>query len=202
MPKAKAVQPFVEKIITIAKKGTFHARRQIESKINDRKISTPQDVQTAVATHSAGTRVVVVYKRGDKKDFVQVVLAQDPRLAGRNSQLKVERVKPGHWEYVLPDGRRIRVPITPAPPKPPIVELSNDPLPVQEAIEKALKFLEKNRDFEQNRVIVQPPAIRVFRADSDKKIDQLTDEMKALREQVKTLSEQLKSLQKQLRKED
>ena len=38
MPKAKAVQPFVEKIITIAKKGTFTARRQIESRLTDRRI--------------------------------------------------------------------------------------------------------------------------------------------------------------------
>jgi len=38
MPKAKAVQPIVEKIITIAKRGTFNARRQIEAKINDRMI--------------------------------------------------------------------------------------------------------------------------------------------------------------------
>ena len=38
MPKAKAVQPLVEKIITLAKQGSFHARRQIESKLNDRKI--------------------------------------------------------------------------------------------------------------------------------------------------------------------
>jgi len=38
MPKAKAVQPFVEKIITLAKQGTFNARRQIESRLNDRKI--------------------------------------------------------------------------------------------------------------------------------------------------------------------
>jgi large subunit ribosomal protein L17 len=38
MPKAKAVQPFVEKIITIAKRGGFNARRQIEQMINDRKI--------------------------------------------------------------------------------------------------------------------------------------------------------------------
>jgi large subunit ribosomal protein L17 len=38
MPKAKAVQPFIEKIITIAKKGGLHARRQIEARINDRKI--------------------------------------------------------------------------------------------------------------------------------------------------------------------
>jgi large subunit ribosomal protein L17 len=38
LPKAKAVQPFVEKIITIAKKGTFGARRQIEARLSDRKI--------------------------------------------------------------------------------------------------------------------------------------------------------------------
>ena len=38
MPKAQAVQPFVEKIITIAKKGTFSARRRIEAKLNDRAI--------------------------------------------------------------------------------------------------------------------------------------------------------------------
>lgn len=38
LPKAKAVQPMVEKIITIAKQGTFRARRQIERKINDRKV--------------------------------------------------------------------------------------------------------------------------------------------------------------------
>ncbi|MHC4991614.1 MAG: 50S ribosomal protein L17 [Planctomycetota bacterium] len=38
MPKARAVQPFVEKIITIAKRGTFTARRRVESMLNDRKI--------------------------------------------------------------------------------------------------------------------------------------------------------------------
>ncbi|MHC4809025.1 MAG: 50S ribosomal protein L17 [Planctomycetota bacterium] len=38
MPKAKAVQPFVEKIITTARKGTLHARRQIESQLTDRRI--------------------------------------------------------------------------------------------------------------------------------------------------------------------
>jgi large subunit ribosomal protein L17 len=38
MPKAKAVQPFIEKIITIAKKGGLNARRRIEARVNDRKI--------------------------------------------------------------------------------------------------------------------------------------------------------------------
>lgn len=36
--KARAVRPYVEKIITIAKQGTFRARRLIEQKINDRKV--------------------------------------------------------------------------------------------------------------------------------------------------------------------
>lgn len=38
MPKAKAVQPFVEKLITLAKRGDFHSRRLLESKLNDRRI--------------------------------------------------------------------------------------------------------------------------------------------------------------------
>lgn len=38
MPRAKAVQPLVEKIITIAKKGTLQARREIERKLNDRAV--------------------------------------------------------------------------------------------------------------------------------------------------------------------
>ena len=38
LPKAKAVQPFVEKIITIAKRQGFNSRRRIEQMINDRKI--------------------------------------------------------------------------------------------------------------------------------------------------------------------
>ena len=38
LPKAKAVQPFVERIITVAKRGGFTARRRIEAMLNDRKI--------------------------------------------------------------------------------------------------------------------------------------------------------------------
>lgn len=36
--KAKAVQPFIERCITIAKQGDFHARRQLEQRLNDRMI--------------------------------------------------------------------------------------------------------------------------------------------------------------------
>jgi large subunit ribosomal protein L17 len=38
LPKAKAVQPFAERIISTAKRGTFTARRRIEAMLNDRLI--------------------------------------------------------------------------------------------------------------------------------------------------------------------
>jgi large subunit ribosomal protein L17 len=38
LPRAHAVQPLVERIITIAKRGTFDARRRIESILNDRHV--------------------------------------------------------------------------------------------------------------------------------------------------------------------
>ena len=38
IPKAKAVQPFVEKLITMAKQSSLASRRAIESRINDRAV--------------------------------------------------------------------------------------------------------------------------------------------------------------------
>lgn len=40
LPKAKAVQPFVEKLITLAKKGDLAARRQAVAKLQDRQLIT------------------------------------------------------------------------------------------------------------------------------------------------------------------
>ena len=44
LPKAKAVQPFVEKIITRAKKGDLHSRRIVASKLNDRVMADNEDL--------------------------------------------------------------------------------------------------------------------------------------------------------------
>ena len=39
LPKALEVQPFAEKLITLARKGTLHARRQVISYLNDRRLT-------------------------------------------------------------------------------------------------------------------------------------------------------------------
>lgn len=38
VPKAKAVRPFVEKLITLAKKGTLHARRLAVARLHDKEM--------------------------------------------------------------------------------------------------------------------------------------------------------------------
>ena len=40
LPKAKTMKPIVEKLITLAKKGSLHAKRQAYSKLRDDKIVT------------------------------------------------------------------------------------------------------------------------------------------------------------------
>jgi large subunit ribosomal protein L17 len=44
--KAKFVRPFAEKLITLAKKGTLHARRRVIALLQDRAICVTQDGQT------------------------------------------------------------------------------------------------------------------------------------------------------------
>ena len=38
LPKAKELRPIAEKLITLAKRGTLHARRQVASKLRDDKM--------------------------------------------------------------------------------------------------------------------------------------------------------------------
>ncbi|MDX2145590.1 MAG: 50S ribosomal protein L17 [Rhodospirillaceae bacterium] len=38
LPKAKELRPYAEKLITLAKKGTLHARRQAASQLRDDKV--------------------------------------------------------------------------------------------------------------------------------------------------------------------
>lgn len=60
MSRAKALRPYVEGIISIAKKGDVHARRQAAKYIYDKEIGSFVDVKTkdVVETPTEGQKVV------------------------------------------------------------------------------------------------------------------------------------------------
>ena len=69
LPKAKTMKPIVEKLITLAKKGSLHAKRQAYSKLRDEKMVTKLfgTLATRYADRAGGyTRVLKAgYRYGD-----------------------------------------------------------------------------------------------------------------------------------------
>ena len=69
LPKAKTMKPIIEKLITLAKKGSLHARRQAYSKLRDDKMVTKlfETLATRYADRAGGyTRVLKAgYRYGD-----------------------------------------------------------------------------------------------------------------------------------------
>ena len=69
LPKAKTIKPIVEKLITLAKKGSLHAKRQAYSKLRDDKMVTKLfgTLATRYADRAGGyTRVLKAgYRYGD-----------------------------------------------------------------------------------------------------------------------------------------
>ena len=69
LPKAKTMKPIVDKLITLAKKGSLHAKRQAYSKLRDDKIVTKLfgSLASRYADRAGGyTRVLKAgYRYGD-----------------------------------------------------------------------------------------------------------------------------------------
>jgi len=111
--KAKAVQPFVEKLITIARKGDLHARRLVVARLQDRDLvdrtdefGEPEfadktlvqklfeDIAPRYTDRAGGyTRIVKLadYRIGDGSDLVVLQLVGEeeesaPRVKGRYSR--------------------------------------------------------------------------------------------------------------------
>ena len=86
--KAKEVRPIAEKMITLGKDGTVHARRQAQSFINDKDVVKKlfDDIAPRFAARPGGyTRIIRLgYRRGDSAEVAQIELIgseYDPKAA-------------------------------------------------------------------------------------------------------------------------
>ena len=76
LPKAKAVQPMVEKLITLARRGDLHARRRAIAILQDRKL--------AVVDKKTGDPIFEQYNDGRDKSLIQKLFDDvGPRYADR-----------------------------------------------------------------------------------------------------------------------
>src|SRR5205085_8139818 len=88
--KAKEVRPFVEKLITLAKKGTLHARRLALSRLPDRKAVEKlfSDLGPRYQDRPGGyTRVIKRHERrlgdGGKTAFLELLKAGETKVRTR-----------------------------------------------------------------------------------------------------------------------
>jgi large subunit ribosomal protein L17 len=76
--KAKELRPYVEKLITLARRGDLHARRQVERKIRDRAVTGKlfAELGPRFATRPGGyTRIVKLgHREGDGAEMARIEL--------------------------------------------------------------------------------------------------------------------------------
>ena len=80
-PKARALRPYVEKLITLGKRGDLHARRQALAKLRYRPIVDHLfgDITAACADRSGGyTRIIKTsFRNGDAAPMAVIELVDD-----------------------------------------------------------------------------------------------------------------------------
>src|SRR5215475_2251946 len=86
VPKAKAVKPLVEHLITLAKKDTLHARRQAAAVLN-----TPKSVKKLFDT--LGTRFGHRNGDGAEQAMIELVGSELVKRAAERAKRKEERLK-------------------------------------------------------------------------------------------------------------
>jgi large subunit ribosomal protein L17 len=90
LPKAKELKPFIDKLITLAKKGDLHARRQAMSKVRDEaQVKKLFDVLGERYKERSGgyTRVLKAgFRYGDSAPMAVIELVdRDPSARGQDS---------------------------------------------------------------------------------------------------------------------
>lgn len=100
-PKARALRPYAEKLITHAKKGTLHNRREVMKKIRDKEVvhTLFAEIGPFFADRDGGyTRIIKVEPRkGDNAPMAVIELVQEKTVtseADRARRVKASKTAP------------------------------------------------------------------------------------------------------------
>lgn len=100
-PKARALRPYAEKLITHAKKGTLHNRREVMKKIRDKEVvhTLFAEIGPFFADRDGGyTRIIKVEPRkGDNAPMAVIELVQEKTVtseADRARRVKASKTTP------------------------------------------------------------------------------------------------------------
>ena len=101
LPKAKGLRPLVEKMITIGKKGTLHAKRQLISRLPKKADfnKVVNELSERYKERKGGyTRIIKKgYRYGDSAPMAII------EFVDRNKQAKNQTVKPENKEVLVKD---------------------------------------------------------------------------------------------------
>jgi large subunit ribosomal protein L17 len=121
-PKARALRPYAEKLITHAKKGTLHNRREVLKKIRDKDVvhALFEEIGPFFADREGGyTRIIKVEARkGDNAPMAVIELVREKTVTSEADRAR--RVKASK-------------PAAPAAEETPVEEAAVEEVPVEEA---------------------------------------------------------------------
>ena len=112
LPKAKAVVPYTEKLITKAKKGDLHNRRQVISSLQ--QVSTAHKLVDEIAPKLGGRnsgyfRITrTTHRRGDNAEMARVSFVDDLKEAPVAKSAAAEKPEAEHRRRQLPRPRSLQ----------------------------------------------------------------------------------------------
>jgi large subunit ribosomal protein L17 len=119
-PKARALRPYAEKLITHAKKGTLHNRREVLKKIRDKDIvhSLFAEIGPFFADRDGGyTRIIKVEARkGDNAPMAVIELVQEKTVTSEAERARRAGASKAAAKKAAPEAAKKAAPE--APPKP------------------------------------------------------------------------------------
>ena len=125
-PKARALRPYAEKLITHAKKGTLHNRREVLKKIRDKDVvhSLFAEIGPFFADRNGGyTRIIKVEPRkGDNAPMAVIELVQEKTVTSEAERARRSGASKAAAKKAAPSLRRrrkrLRPRLSPRPPRP------------------------------------------------------------------------------------